>query len=125
MVAARGMQPRNASTHHAIHVKLYRILEVLTKTCHFLSRRFQEVPGSRATRKAAGCACGALLIALPISTMCTTFCPTCGNLLMVETTATHRLRFSCRTCPYVYNIDKTVQSRPGLLRPPAPFGPAE
>jgi ribosomal protein S27AE len=42
--------------------------------------------------------------------MSLTFCPTCGNLLMVETTATHRLRFSCRTCPYVYNIDKTVRT---------------
>lgn len=38
------------------------------------------------------------------------FCPTCGNLLLVEESA-NCLRFSCGTCPYISNITKVVRSR--------------
>ena len=38
------------------------------------------------------------------------FCPTCANLLLVEEcSGGSGLRFCCATCPYVYNIDKTVR----------------
>ena len=41
------------------------------------------------------------------------FCPTCANLLLVEECAGGSgLRFCCATCPYVYNIDKTVRRAP-------------
>ena len=36
------------------------------------------------------------------------FCPTCGNLLMVED-GPHCYRFACNTCPYVQNIERTVR----------------
>lgn len=35
------------------------------------------------------------------------FCPTCGNLLMVEE-GPRCYRFACNTCPYVQNIERTV-----------------
>lgn len=38
------------------------------------------------------------------------FCPTCGNLLLVEESA-NCLRFSCGTCPYISNITRVVKSR--------------
>lgn len=38
------------------------------------------------------------------------FCPTCGNLLLVEESA-NCLRFSCGTCPYISNITGVVKSR--------------
>ncbi|XP_055310613.1 DNA-directed RNA polymerase III subunit RPC10 [Sitodiplosis mosellana] len=38
------------------------------------------------------------------------FCPTCGNLLLVEESA-NCLRFSCGTCPYISNISRVVKSR--------------
>jgi DNA-directed RNA polymerase III subunit RPC11 len=38
------------------------------------------------------------------------FCPTCGNLLGVEEGPTC-LRFSCRTCPYVFNINRKISSK--------------
>ncbi|KOB78797.1 Ischemia/reperfusion inducible protein [Operophtera brumata] len=39
------------------------------------------------------------------------FCPTCANLLMVDEGPETALRYSCNTCPYMYNIKKTVSSR--------------
>lgn len=38
------------------------------------------------------------------------FCPTCGNLLLVEESATC-LRFSCSTCPYISNIKRKISTR--------------
>lgn len=38
------------------------------------------------------------------------FCPTCGNLLVVEESSVHN-RFSCRTCPYICNVTKKITSR--------------
>lgn len=35
------------------------------------------------------------------------FCPTCGNLLIVEE-GPRCYRFACNTCPYVQNIERTV-----------------
>ncbi|KAK9791406.1 hypothetical protein WJX73_008287 [Symbiochloris irregularis] len=35
-----------------------------------------------------------------------TFCPACGNLLMVEQAG--GMRFHCQTCPYVYDIDRQM-----------------
>lgn len=32
------------------------------------------------------------------------FCPTCGNTLAVEEGPKTCLRFTCNTCPYIYNI---------------------
>lgn len=37
------------------------------------------------------------------------FCPTCGNLLLLESTD-GTLRFYCQTCPYIYNLKATVSS---------------
>lgn len=37
------------------------------------------------------------------------FCPTCGNLLIVEEVYGTGMRFMCQTCPYIYNIDTTVE----------------
>lgn len=39
-----------------------------------------------------------------------TFCPTCGNILVVEESAVHN-RFTCRTCPYICNVTKKITSR--------------
>ena len=38
------------------------------------------------------------------------FCPTCGNLLVVEE-GPRCYRFACNTCPYVQNIERTVNAR--------------
>lgn len=38
------------------------------------------------------------------------FCPTCGNLVGVEE-GHEGFRFACKTCPYIYNITRTVSSR--------------
>lgn len=38
------------------------------------------------------------------------FCPTCGNILVVEESTVHN-RFSCRTCPYICNVTKKITSR--------------
>lgn len=38
------------------------------------------------------------------------FCPTCGNLLLVEESAIC-LRFSCSTCPYICNIKRKISTR--------------
>ncbi|KAG5178643.1 hypothetical protein JKP88DRAFT_158516 [Tribonema minus] len=32
------------------------------------------------------------------------FCPTCGNLLMVEAATRGGQRFACQTCPYVHPL---------------------
>jgi len=36
------------------------------------------------------------------------FCPTCGNVLLVERGPGGRMRSYCQTCPYVYNIDQKI-----------------
>jgi len=38
------------------------------------------------------------------------FCPNCGNLLGIEE-GENCLRFSCHTCPYIFNIVRKVSSR--------------
>ena len=38
------------------------------------------------------------------------FCPTCGNLLLIEESA-NCLRFSCSTCPYISKIGRIITSR--------------
>ncbi|KAG7265882.1 hypothetical protein CRUP_016145 [Coryphaenoides rupestris] len=46
------------------------------------------------------------------------FCPTCGNVLIVEE-GQKCLRFACNTCPYVHNnVDSTPETCPkcGHLR---------
>ena len=45
------------------------------------------------------------------------FCPTDGNLLLVET-ASGTLRYYCQTCPYSYAITRKVS---GLPSPPPPL----
>lgn len=42
------------------------------------------------------------------------FCPTCGNLLLVEQSAT--FRFFCQTCPYVHNINSAISRKVPLQR---------
>jgi DNA-directed RNA polymerase III subunit RPC11 len=39
------------------------------------------------------------------------FCPTCANILEVEEGPNSCLRFSCSTCPYIYNINKRISNR--------------
>jgi len=39
------------------------------------------------------------------------FCPTCANILEVEEGRSASYRFSCSTCPYVYNITKRISNR--------------
>lgn len=41
------------------------------------------------------------------------FCPTCGNLLIVEE-GPSCYRFACNTCPYVQNITEKVSSKTGM-----------
>ncbi|KAG9416993.1 DNA-directed RNA polymerase III subunit RPC10 [Aphanomyces cochlioides] len=43
------------------------------------------------------------------------FCPTCGNLLMVEPD-TDGMRFCCQTCPYIYKIENKVRVFSGWTR---------
>ncbi|CAN2391198.1 DNA-dependent RNA polymerase catalyzes the transcription of DNA into RNA using the four ribonucleoside triphosphates as substrates [Pristimantis euphronides] len=38
------------------------------------------------------------------------FCPTCGNVLIVEE-GQKCYRFACNTCPYVHNVNRKVTSR--------------
>ena len=35
------------------------------------------------------------------------FCPTCGNILLIE--KTDEVRFYCKTCPYVYLVESKVK----------------
>lgn len=35
------------------------------------------------------------------------FCPTCGNVLIVEE-GQRCFRFACNTCPYVHNVTRKV-----------------
>ncbi len=37
------------------------------------------------------------------------FCPTCGNLLLIEKSV-NLIRFYCKTCPYVFNINQTLKN---------------
>ncbi|XP_055696379.1 DNA-directed RNA polymerase III subunit RPC10-like [Lutzomyia longipalpis] len=38
------------------------------------------------------------------------FCPSCGNLLMMERDVPNN-KFSCRACPYVYYIEQKITFR--------------
>ncbi|GBF88141.1 transcription factor [Raphidocelis subcapitata] len=43
------------------------------------------------------------------------FCPTCGNMLLVEAEGNIvGLRYFCQTCPYIYHIDHTIRRRARL-----------
>eukprot|EP00898_Chlorokybus_atmophyticus_P008845 jgi/Chlat1/8962/Chrsp94S08260 len=45
------------------------------------------------------------------------FCPTCGNILLVEHTDVRaELRFFCQSCPYVYRVEKKTSKRLPLVR---------
>lgn len=39
------------------------------------------------------------------------FCPTCGNLLLIEEDTTGSNRFTCNTCPYICRINKKISNR--------------
>ena len=36
------------------------------------------------------------------------FCPTCGNILLLENVS-GALRFFCKTCPYVFNVNQKIK----------------
>ena len=35
------------------------------------------------------------------------FCPTCGNILVIE--QDKALRYFCKTCPYVFNVNQIIK----------------
>ena len=37
------------------------------------------------------------------------FCPTCGNLLLLEKSVT-LFRYYCKTCPYIFNITENLKN---------------
>lgn len=37
------------------------------------------------------------------------FCPTCGNLLLIEK-AVNSFRFFCKTCTYVFSVNQTIKT---------------
>jgi len=39
------------------------------------------------------------------------FCPTCGNLLLIEEDTLGRNRYSCNTCPYICHINRKISNR--------------
>ena len=43
------------------------------------------------------------------------FCPSCGNILLVESAATG-LRFFCQTCPYIHPVKHTYRKVVPLKR---------
>mmetsp|Transcript_18283 Transcript_18283/g.35780 ORF Transcript_18283/g.35780 Transcript_18283/m.35780 type:complete len:135 (+) Transcript_18283:1371-1775(+) len=47
---------------------------------------------------------------------CLTFCPTCGNLLLLENVPPTGFRFYCQTCPYIHNIHEKLTRRVELKR---------
>ncbi|KAL5275311.1 POLR3K family protein [Megaselia abdita] len=38
------------------------------------------------------------------------FCPQCGNILLIEE-GNSGLRFSCATCPYIFNIKQKITTK--------------
>ena len=38
------------------------------------------------------------------------FCPTCANLLLIEKTLAD-LRFFCKTCPYIFLVDRKFETK--------------
>ncbi|KAI3423903.1 hypothetical protein D9Q98_009737 [Chlorella vulgaris] len=44
------------------------------------------------------------------------FCPTCGNLLLVESHGGGDNIYACQTCPYLYYIDRTITKGVPLTR---------
>jgi len=43
------------------------------------------------------------------------FCPTCANILLTEKTPAD-FRFFCKTCPYVFRVNQTFESKLSLQR---------
>jgi len=43
------------------------------------------------------------------------FCPTCANILLVETQMDH-LRFFCSTCPYIFNVQEKATRKAHFVR---------
>ena len=37
------------------------------------------------------------------------FCPTCGNLLLIEKFAGTNFRYFCKTCPYIFNLNQKIK----------------
>mmetsp|Transcript_19267 Transcript_19267/g.34832 ORF Transcript_19267/g.34832 Transcript_19267/m.34832 type:complete len:109 (-) Transcript_19267:243-569(-) len=42
------------------------------------------------------------------------FCPTCGNMLLVEISYDKQLRCFCQCCPYVYNVTSKITKKAPL-----------
>ena len=38
------------------------------------------------------------------------FCPTCGNLLLLEK-GSGSCRYFCKTCPYIFNVNKVIKRK--------------
>eukprot|EP00747_Dinoflagellata_sp_TGD_P167248 gnl/TRDRNA2_/TRDRNA2_191301_c0_seq1.p1 gnl/TRDRNA2_/TRDRNA2_191301_c0~~gnl/TRDRNA2_/TRDRNA2_191301_c0_seq1.p1 ORF type:complete len:111 (+),score=20.54 gnl/TRDRNA2_/TRDRNA2_191301_c0_seq1:46-378(+) len=36
------------------------------------------------------------------------FCPTCANLLIIETGRGNTVSFRCRTCPYIFKVEEKL-----------------
>ncbi|GFH28016.1 DNA-directed RNA polymerase subunit, partial [Haematococcus lacustris] len=46
-----------------------------------------------------------------------TYCPTCGNMCLVELTAGSRdLRYFCQACPYIYTIKQKITTHVVLAK---------
>lgn len=43
------------------------------------------------------------------------FCPTCGNLLLIEKTIGD-FRFFCKTCPYIFVLEQKFEKKMQLER---------
>ena len=43
------------------------------------------------------------------------FCPSCSNILLTEKTPAE-FRFYCKTCPYVFKVEKTFENKLHLER---------
>ncbi|KAJ9518424.1 hypothetical protein QJQ45_018442 [Haematococcus lacustris] len=56
--------------------------------------------------------------AQPLAGQMITYCPTCGNMCLVELTAGSRdLRYFCQACPYIYTIKQKLSACVDLLHP--------
>mmetsp|Transcript_27267 Transcript_27267/g.78476 ORF Transcript_27267/g.78476 Transcript_27267/m.78476 type:complete len:110 (+) Transcript_27267:82-411(+) len=40
--------------------------------------------------------------------MAAQFCPTCGNLLVIDVGRAATVAFKCRTCPYIYKVEEKI-----------------
>ena len=64
--------------------------------------------GAISLRGGRGTSGGGALVEARVSSRQMHFCPPCGNMLLLEN-ANGRLRFYCQTCPYVYELKRTVR----------------